>query len=72
MYNLNMTQQLTYFSVPACGFITDNTYELTITEANPAGYIITAKYNITKDEDVDIQIYLSSENSVMRYFKEPE
>lgn len=73
MYNLNIQYQLKYsVTTPACGFIPDDIYEVIITEADIAGYIITSKYNVSKDEDIDIQIYLSSENSVVRYFTEVE
>ena len=73
MYNLNMQHTLR-FSCPVstCGFISGNVYEVEITEADPAGYFIKSKYNATADEEVDIQIYLSSEKSVMRYFTEAE
>lgn len=72
MYNLNILQQLKYSPTihSACGFVSGNIYEVTITEAPTAGYIILSKYNVTEDRDVDIQIYLSSEKSVMRYFCE--
>lgn len=70
MYNLNILQRLKYTNTPACGFKVGHIYELTITEAEFGGYICSSKYDETEDEDIDIQIFLSSEKSVERYFKE--
>lgn len=70
MYNLNMAHRLEYIITPTCGFKTGHIYEVIITEADNAGYICSSKYDETDDEDIDIQIYLSSAKSVERYFKE--
>lgn len=58
-----------YIGKNTCGFVHNHKYEITITQPpRMNGLLIKAFYDDTKSEEVELQIVLSNETSVKRYF----
>jgi len=71
MININLEQEYEcmFTMNNTCGFKRGHRYYIMIFESDTKnGYLVTASFDITENKEINIEIPLSSEASIERYF----